>query len=248
MATIAQTEPQATPATASKDMLQVLERLQGLLPLAKRQRALPPPLRTLHRAILKSLFEKGRPPKQAEIAAMLGSKQSAIHALGILGSSDLVILNPPVAKDEKTKQPTGAEGVEVVGAYPMTTETTPHRVVASGVSVNAMCAVDALSIGPMFGQETWIESRCHVTGTPIRILQRGREILEASPSHEIRVGIRWQTFNTCAAHTLCMEMVFLRDAETANAWRNTDPASIDVFTLPEAIELGMAFFLPLVEG
>jgi mercuric reductase len=247
MATIMETEIQRSPAAGSKDMLLVLERLQDLLPLKKRQQALPPPLRTLHRAILRSLAETGRPPKQAEIAAMLGSRQSAIHALGILGKNDLVILNTPVTLDEKTKQPTVPEGVEVIGAYPMTTESTPHRVVENGNSVNAMCAVDALAISAMFGKEAWIESRCHVTGTPIRILQHGRQIIEARPSPEIRVGIRWQSFNTCAAHTLCTEMVFLKNVETADAWRNTGPASIELLTLPEAIELGIAFFLPLLE-
>jgi mercuric reductase len=129
----------------------------------------------------------------------------------------------------------------------MTTENTPHRVVLGDHSVNAMCAVDALAISPMFGTEAWIESKCHVTGVPIRILQQGRKIVEASPSPGIRVGIRWQTFNTCAAHTLCTEMVFLKDEATANRWRNTDPTSIELLTLPEAVELGTAFFLPLLE-
>ena len=247
MATILQAETQESRAAGSKDMLLVLEHLQELLPLKRRQQALPPPLRTLHRAILGSLAETGRPPKQAEIAAMLGSRQSAIHALGILGKNDLVVLNVPITLDEKTKQPVVPEGVEVVGAYPMTTESTPHRVVANGNSVNAMCAVDALAISAMFGKEAWIESRCHVTGTPIRILQHGRRIIEAIPSPEIRVGIRWQSFNTCAAHALCTEMVFLKNVETAEAWRNTDPASIELLTLAEAIELGIAFFLPLLE-
>jgi mercuric reductase len=228
-------------------LLQSLTHLQTLLPLEKRQRALAPPLRMVHRAVLRSLAETGKPPRQAEIAGMLGSKQSAVHALATLGKNDLVVLNAPVTLDEKTHQLVAPDTVEVLGAYPMTTEKTPHRVEINGHSVNAMCAVDALSLSPMFGQETRIESRCHVTGAPIRIRQSGTEIMEAMPSPEVRVGIRWQSACASAAHTLCTEMVFLKDAETARAWRETDPASIEVLTLPEAIELGAAFFVPLVE-
>lgn len=241
MATLIQTVSEGT------DVLQSLTHLQNLLPLKKRQEALAPPLRMVHRAVLRSLAESGKPPRQAEIAAMLGSKQSAIHALATLGKNDLVILNAPVTLDEKTHQLVAPKEIEVIGAYPMTTEKTPHTVAIYGHPVNAMCAVDALAMSLMFGQETRIESRCHVTGTPIRIRQKGREILDANPSPEIRVGIRWQSACCGAAHTLCTEMVFLKDAETARAWRETDPASIELFTLPEAIELGEAFFVPLLE-
>jgi len=230
----------------ASDILQSLARLQQLLPLKKRQQALPAPLRMVHRAILRGLAETGKPPRTAEIAAMLGSRQSAVHALGTLRKNDLIILNSPVTVDETTHRTTAPENIEIVGAYPMTTENTPHKVEVGGHFVNAMCAVDALVISPMFGRETRIESRCHATGAPIRIRQKEAEILEANWP-DIRVGIRWQTFSTHAAHTLCTEMVFLKDAETARKWRESDPGSIEIFTLAQAIELGTAFFLPLLE-
>ena len=109
-----------------------------------------------------------------------------------------------------------------------------------------MCAVDALSISPIFDTEVTIESRCHVSGTPIRIRQKQMEILEAQPSREAQVGVRWQSARGCAAHSLCMEMVFLRDRETAMRWLSEDPANKSIFTLPEAIEFGAGFFMPLV--
>jgi mercuric reductase len=247
MTTPLQTERQEDQATERSDILQSLSHLQQLLPLKKREQALAPPLRMVHKAILRSLAETGRPPRQAEIAAMLGSKPSAIHALATLAENDLVVLNGKVTLDEKTHQLLVPEGVEVLGAYPMTTERTPHKVDIFGHSVYAMCAVDALAMSLMFGRETRIESRCHVTGTPIRIRQKGAEITEAIPSPGIRVGIRWQSACAGAAHTLCTEMVFLKDVETAGTWRETDPASIELFTLSEAIELGAAFFVPLLE-
>jgi mercuric reductase len=247
MTTLLETEKQGGQATERRDVLQSLNHLQRLLPLKKRQTALAPPVRMVHRAILRSLAETGKPPRQAEIAAMLGGKQSAIHALATLGRSDLVVLNEPVAQDDKAHRLIAPEGVEVIGAYPMTTEKTPHKVEINGHWVNAMCAVDALALSPMFGYDTLIESRCHVTGLPIRIRQKGTEITEAVPSQEIRVGIRWQSTCDGAAHTLCTEMVFLNDSETARMWRETDPDSIELFRLAEAVELGEAFFVPLLE-
>jgi mercuric reductase len=166
--------------------------------------------------------------------------------MATLAHRDLVVLNGPVVRDEKTRQIT-SRNLEIVGAYPMTTERTPHRVTANGIAVNAMCAVDALAISPLFGGETLIESRCHATGVPILIRQRGMQIVDVAPSSDVRVGIRWQSFSANAAHTLCTEMVFLKDAETAARWRSSDPSSIDLFTLAEAIELGSAFFQPLLE-
>ena len=234
------------------DVLKTLNRLQALLPFKKRQMALAPPLRYVHRFILKTLARTGRPPKQAEIAAILGSKEPPVNALARLGASDLVVLSVPVVRDEAAGQAAVPENVEVVGAYPMTAETTAHKVVLGGHAVHAMCAVDALAISSMFweetlGQATWIESKCHVTSAPIRIFLRGAKVIEANPSSEVRVGIHWQSFSTCAAHTLCTEMVFLRDAATAERWRASDPSSIDILTISEAIELGAAFFVPLLE-
>jgi mercuric reductase len=251
MVTMVQTEvskatgPAGTPA--GKDVLQVLNHLQSLLPLPRRHRALPAALREIHRSILRSLVDTGKPPRQAQIAARLGSKAAALHALGTMKSGDLLVLSAPAKLNDRTKETLADGTAEIVGAYPMTTAATPHKVISNGQAVHAMCAVDALAISPMFGRETRIESKCYVTGTPIRIRQNGAEILEAEPSPEIRVGIRWQDLKSCAAETICTEMVFLKDAQIAETWRKTDPASIDILTLGEAVELGTAFFVPLME-
>lgn len=236
------------PTTAGgADVLGILNHLESLLPLPRKHRELSPALRSVHRIILQSLVDTSKPPTQARIAAIVGSKTAALHALGTLQSADLVVLSGPTRYDEKTKQHTADAAAEIVGAYPMTTSSTPHRVASNGTAVNAMCAVDALAIGPMFGRQTVIESKCHVTGAPIRIRQDGAKVLEVSPSADIHVGVRWQNLQGCAATTICAEMVFLRDAAIAETWRKTDPDSIDILTLGEAIELGTAFFTPLME-
>jgi len=229
-------------------LLEALRHLHSVLPLKRRQESLPPHLRSLHRFILRSLAEQGHPPRRAEIAAMLGSERSALNALAVLGTSDLVVLNSRCTKDAATKRYIleDPEGVEIVGAYPMTTAKTPHEVKVFGQSIHAMCALDALAIAPMFCTETWIESRCHETGNPVRIHQNDMKILEARPAG-VYFGIRWQKVEGCAARGLCKEMVFLDDVTTARAWQDTDPEAIEVFSLREALEFGAAFFVPLVE-
>jgi mercuric reductase len=67
-----------------------------------------------------------------------------------------------------------------------------------------------------------------------------------TPSAEVTVGIRWQMPSAVAAHSMCMEMVFLKDRQTAEAWQNGDTENISLFSLPEAVAFGETFFLPLM--
>ena len=208
-----------------------LNRLNLQLPLAARQRSLPPELAALHRAILRSLYERGRPLTCDEIAGMV-APAGADAALLRLAADDLVVLSE--------------ERRNAVGAYPMTTEPTPHRLTLAGRAVNAMCALDALSVTPMFGGEVEIRSTCRVTGQAVRIRQREEDILEAEPAGVV-VGIRWQMPHTChAAHSMCMEMVFLASRQTALSWHGDDLANHSVLTLAEAVGLGASFFKPLL--
>lgn len=208
-----------------------VKRLNEQLPLRARQQQLEPYLAQIHRAILNALASRGRALTPSELAEQLGGKAAAADAVKRLGEADLVVLDPTAER--------------VVGAYPMTTEETPHRLQVNGQSVNAMCALDAVSAAPMYDANVVIQSRCHVTGTPIRILQKGRAIIEAQPADAI-VGVRWQNPTGCAAHSMCTEMVFLKDSATASHWQAKDPESISLFTLSEAVKFGTSFFRPLV--
>jgi len=225
-----------------------LRRLHDLLPLKERQQSLEKPLLEVHRAVLSALAQRGKPLSNGEIAGMLGSNEAAAHAVAMLGSYDLVVRNSPVVRDARTNElvTLDAKGGEIVGAYPLTTEETPHRISLNGNSLYAMCAVDALAVAPLFDADVRIQSRCHITGTPIRIHQKGKDILEAQPN-AIRIGVRWQPVIDCCAHGMCRQMVFLKDPETALAWQGTDPVSIELLTLGETVELGAAFFSPLLK-
>ncbi len=208
-----------------------IDHLNSLLPLKDRQLALDPPLRALHRDILRGFAEAGAPPTRAQIAARPGLGD-ADAALARLAGDDLIVLTP--------------DRSGVAGAYPFTTEPRAHRVQVNGHAVHAMCALDALAVAPMFETGTHIDSRCHVSERPISIRMQGAQVTDAQPASPW-VGIRWQGTSGCAARSLCMEMVFLYDRATAEAWQQEDPGHIEIFDLPDAVEFAAAFFRPLLD-
>jgi mercuric reductase len=205
-------------------------RLNQLLPLKARQDRLPSELRELHRAVIRSLVMRGRPPARQEIGERLGPDQLDA-ALARLGADDLVVLSE--------------DGRDIVGAYPVTIETTPHQVRVSGETIHAMCALDALSVGPMFGVPLTIESRCRMTDCVIHIEQEGERIIAVRP-RTVRVGVRWQAPSGSAAHSLCMEMVFLRDEEAAERWHGGDLENHSLFSIGQAVAFGARYFRPLL--
>ncbi|HKJ10438.1 MAG TPA: organomercurial lyase [Gammaproteobacteria bacterium] len=207
-----------------------LARLNALLPLATRQRALAPAARELHRAVLSDFVTRGQPSSRALLQAR-DPDADVDKLLAALAGQDLIVFGP--------------DG-EIAGAYPMTTEATPHRVQVNDHWIHAMCALDALAVAPMYDTATRVESTCHVTGAPVLLKQSAGTIVEAGPCAEMRVGIRWQEAGGCAAHSLCREMVFLADPDIASRWAGTDPSRYSLFTLPQAAALASAFFRPLV--
>lgn len=190
-----------------------------------------PALKNLHQAILRSFIEHGRAPTGAELEIGLHGEDlgASLHKLG---EADLIVL------DKQEQLP--------VGAYPLTSEQTPHQIAVNGHTIHAMCALDALSVAPMFDETVNITSRCHISNSPIKIRMQGDTLLEARPDDAI-VGIRWQMPTTVAAHSMCMEMVFLENRATAEHWQDGDTENISLFTLPEAVAFGKGFFLPLME-
>lgn len=207
-----------------------VDRLNSQLPLKARQAQLSPALKKLHQTILMSLVKRGAPPTQDEMAEQVAEAQVA-SALQTLGAEDLVVLN--------------AAGTDAVGAYPITTEATPHQLNIDSRTIYAMCALDAVSVAPMFATEVKIASHCHVSGDPIQIHMQGSEVIESNPA-TVMIGIRWQMPNSVAAHSMCTEMVFLKDENTARQWQGDELDSISLFTLADAIAFGMGFFMPLM--
>ncbi|NDP49086.1 MAG: hypothetical protein GZ085_12010 [Sulfuriferula multivorans] len=210
---------------------QAIERLNRLLPLKARQNKLSESLKTLHQAVIQSLVMRGCPLSRSEIAEQVG-EDKVDTAIARLEHDDLAVLS--------------ADRRQIVGAYPVTLEPTQHKLHVSGRTIYAMCALDALSVGPMFELPVEIRSRCRVSAESVYIKQDGMHILAAIPP-SVRVGVRWQMpSGDHAAHSLCMEMVFLKDDTTAAVWHDGDLDRHGVFSLEEAVQFGAGFFRPLL--
>lgn len=200
-------ETQQSEVSESVRLLRALRHLNELLPLKYRQAALPPELVAVHRGILHSFAERGRPLSVAEIAAMLENtsrgRDAALRALAVLATNDLVVLNDAAEKDAATHQVVirDPETVAVAGAYPFSAVPTGFVVNLFGHDVNAMCGFGALAIAAMFHTETRITAACKVTSEPIRIHMNEQGILDVEPSRSIRLGVRWQK-GAIAAHGL----------------------------------------------
>lgn len=205
-----------------------IDRLDNQLPFRSRQRALPIGYAQAHRAILRSFASHGEPPDPSVIGEVSGADPADVREM--LADADLVV---------------AADG-RITGAYPFTLESTPHLIEFGDVQVNAMCALDAVAVAPVLGLVVVTSSECVVTGTPIRIRQR-EDAVETVEPHGLRIGLRWQQPDGCAAHSTCREMVFLSDAAVAEEWRGPEPDSAAIFDLTQAIAVGVGFFGPLLD-
>lgn len=206
-----------------------VERLNSILPLAASQRSLSEEVARVYQAILRSYVERGRTLSRDEIAQQVSDLDASIKQLR---DRDMVVFD--------------ANG-EPVGAYPFTMEQREHEVTVNGHKVHCMCALDALAVSPMFDLETSIRSRCRVSAEPLRIRQNGRDIIDGGDHPDLFFGISWNAASSsCCATSLCTEMIFLKDAQTAAHWLSEDPGNREIFDLRDAVDFAADFFTPLV--
>ncbi|MBU1193353.1 MAG: alkylmercury lyase family protein [Proteobacteria bacterium] len=221
----------------SQKVEQALERLIHVLPLKENQAKLGPEIKRLHQDILSAFVETGQIMSKAQIMEKIkaGGQPASYDAIKtLLENNDMVVFS---------------ENGEPVGAYPFTSEKREHKVLINGHQVYAMCALDALSVSPMFGKPAKVVSRCRVTNEPVNVEMDGKQILNMDAAGGLYFGILWAAANTCAccADSLCMEMMFLKNKTTAENWLEADPANREIFTLKEAVDFGARFFVPLME-
>lgn len=187
------------------------------------------------RAVLEGYAEVGRAPATAEIAERVRFGPEIVQSsLRRLRDRDVVVL------DES--------GEAITGAYPFTERETGHRVRLKTHRLNAMCAIDALGVGAMCGEDVEIESACHQCGRPIAIKTRdcGLALDTAIPDGAVVwVGLRYA--NKCAATSLCQVLAFFCSDEQLEFWRRVNAPNGDDgvrLTLDEAMQVGKAHFVP----
>lgn len=189
----------------------------------------------VHVALLQRYARQGRAPTSAELTTTTGLAADAIAAvLGRLAEWDMVVLDP-------------ADG-SITGAYPLTERDTGHRVTIGDRVLNAMCAVDALGAGAMYGIDTAIKSACHHCGTDIRIATAGRGTTLAGTSPEEAVVLAGIAYQNNAASSLCTVIAFFCCDEHLEIWRAENrPGAPDYrLSLNEALQVGRAIFGPFL--
>jgi mercuric reductase len=188
-------------------------------------------------AVLRGFARSGRAPETAQLAAAAGlDEAAATSVLRALHQRDLVVLD---------------EGrTSITTAYPFSGGETGHVVrLASGVAVNALCAIDALGIGAMLGCDTVIDSPCRSCGVPVRITTRddGHALGSVTPSTAIVwSGIRYA--DACAATSGCTVKVFFCSDDHLAAWRGRSDPDGPGFRLSvdAALQVGKALFVPML--
>jgi len=206
-----------------------LKRLDSILPLLDGLRSLADDEAGLYCKLLSSYVEQGRTLTRDKVTQLV---DNADDALANIVNSKLVVLD---------------ENGEPSGAYPFTSQEREHKVTINDVTVNCMCALDALSVSPMFNTSTVIDSLCRATGDAIHLEQNGTAF--NGGTLDARFGIDWgaASSDTVCAESLCMEMMFLANEEIARQWLADSPETREIFDLESAVEFSAAFFVPLAE-
>lgn len=186
-------------------------------------------------AILRHYARAGCAPDSPSLRSLAALPAAKVEgALAALAARDLVVL---------------AEG-RIVGAYPFTDRVTEHRVAIDGRLVHAMCAIDALGVGAMFGQDVAIDSRCRACGAGVRVTtrDRGRALGAVSPTD----AVVWSGAGDregCAADSLCTVIAFFCSGAHLEAWVAANALGTGGFRLAmsEALEVGRALFGPVLD-
>jgi mercuric reductase len=175
---------------------------------------------------------------EKDLAVRIGLSVAAIRPLlARLKERDLVVLDP--------------NGERVVGAYPLTDRETGHRVKLGTRILNAMCAIDALGVGAMYGRDAEVRSSCRSCGALIRIAtrDRGRTIKNVEPATAVVwSGIHYE--RGCAADSLCKIIAFFCGDAHLEVWRAVHDPGTPGFRLSidEALQVGRAIFAPSLVG
>ncbi len=196
----------------------------------------------VRRSILEAYGRDGRAPTLQTLAQETGlAGDEVLGLLASLKKRDLITL------DES--------GGRVTGAYPLTDRNTGHRVRLAGQTINAqtinaMCAIDALGAGGMYGKDADIESACRACGAEIHARTRGHGRALAAVSPEQAVvwsGIEYE--DGCAASSLCTVITFFCSDRCLEAWRDSEHPDTKGYRLSidEAMQAGLAIFSPMLK-
>ncbi len=189
----------------------------------------------LYRAILQDWADLGGPPDGWRIRAeaeALGLELEA--ALGALAERDLII------RDAGTG--------EITSAYPFSGAPTAHWVeLVGGMTLYAMCALDALGIPFMLGRDAMVLSDDPYTGRPVRVEVQGG-LTRWDPSEAV-LFLGSQPGGGQRARRCCPYIHLFGSIESAEGYRYMLPdVEGYVLTQAEAVEAARRVFGDLLAG
>lgn len=194
------------PMTTTADLLAAAEQT-GLRLTSQSQKRLAPKTRRLHQVILQAFLDSGTAPTRPWLDGQAASQGlDPETAMAELADADLVHL----------------ADASVIVAYPFSGVPTDDRVQLEGrPSLFAMCAIDALGVLLMAGQNGVIYSTDPHSGEPIRVERQETTWTWAPSSTVVLAGLR-QSCAT-AAEGCCPHVAFYTDSEGADAHLNAHP-------------------------
>ena len=228
-AVVAMAEQACRPPTENA----VTSMAEGLRTWRTRTTPTDPAARAVHQAILRAFATTGTPPTDAaldQIAADNGAVVAPI--LAQLHDADVIRLNPAGA---------------IAVAYPFSGVPTRHRVLlASGVEVAAMCAIDALGIPAMLDTDATITASDPVTHEPVTIIVHSGQYVWSPASAVV--------FYSAAAGTgpsadcCCNDLNTFTSPATAQTWMREHPSIPgELLDTTTAQRLGRHIFAALLD-
>ena len=199
----------------------------------RRHARLTVPERELYFWILRRFAERGRPSGAQTREAAEGFGLDARSALATFAKEDLMH--------------TDRDG-EITVAYPFSGRTTDHVVrFAGGHEVNAMCAIDALGMAPMFDQSIEIVSRDPLSRERIAVVLGPDGTASWRPEEAVVVCGASGGGESC--RSCCPVLNFFASSENGERWLETRPDVRGyVMSMREAIDAGRAVFGDVLEA
>ncbi|MFJ5778143.1 organomercurial lyase [Streptomyces sp. NPDC093094] len=189
-------------------------------------------LRVVHQQILRHFAATGAAPDAQMLQPVAaGTGRNAAEVLAELADEDFLTLD---------------ETGNIRAAYPFSAAPTRHRVrLESEVEVWSMCAIDALGIPAMLGQDAVISSADPVTGEPITVTSTTGTVRWEPATAVVFVGQR--PGGGPAASACCDALNFFTNAANARAWTSQHPdVPGQVVDQPTAERIGRQTFGPLL--
>ncbi|MER5503617.1 organomercurial lyase [Streptomyces sp. NPDC002561] len=165
-------------------------------------------LRAVHQAVLRHFAATGIAPEPDELeAAAASAGRTAGQVLEELFREDFLTLD---------------EHGRIRAAYPFSAVPTRHRVrITGGIEAWSMCAIDALGIPPMLGQDAVITSLDLVTEEAVTVTATSGLTVWEPADAVVFVGQR--PGGGPAATTCCDALNFFTSNATAHAWAKAHP-------------------------